>query len=282
MMNKIGGSHNPKAVVTYDIKNNKFKDITGTIISKKDPYFLSYSQFYATSGMDLYMTFPPSQVSIFNLKDIRLRDQPIHHKVQRFDACLATSTTHLFVISGLDETKQKVTTSVEVFDLKEKTWASSKLNLIEGRRFASCIVHQESGKLYAIGGTDARGSAVLSIEKMNISSPDSSNWHWETTNHQLQNRVLQARAVAYKSDVIVVGGQIEFKQDIKNFQVIDTNTDFVSASFPALSHGALAPGVIVIETAGLHTMYVFGGGNQSGAVTDKVQSYTFKLSRYFL
>ena len=280
MMNKIGGWDNSTAVVTYDIKNNKFTD-NGNITSKNYPYFLSYSQFYATSGMDLYMTVPPSQVSIFNLQDIRLRVQPFQRNVQRFDACLATSTTHLFVISGFDATMQKVTTSVEVFDLKEKTWASSKLNLVEGRRFASCIVHQESGKLYAIGGSGVRDFAVLRIEKMDISSLNLSQWRWETTKYQLQNTVFQARAVAYKSDIIVVGGQIAYGQDIKNFQVIDTKTDVVSASFPALSHGAQAPGVIVIETAGLHTMYVFGGASRSG-VTDIVQSYTFKLSKYFL
>ena len=255
-------------IIRYNIKADSFEGTatSGSSIITKDAFGMA--QFYTTVDNTVYM-LSDKQVGDYYISSFDLETQTFDPTWQKVvphgdyeSACIASDSNFLFVIGGDTGTPDK---SVEVMEISTKIWTSVG-DTMEYRLASACIAHNNT--VWVIGGLGPGLTELSSIEKMDISSTDLSNWKWEISKYPLKVPAAAVRAVVFEEKYILVIGGSDFvkKSAITSVQIIHTDQDGLTTEGPPLNHFMMAGAAITVNDV----VYVFGGES-------KTQSFEFAL-----
>eukprot|EP01084_Bolivina_argentea_P073953 134170_1 len=201
----IGGNSYSREVGKYDILYDNF-----TALPALPENVWGSSQFYTQTHNTVYMVVG-NLFHAFNMnteKFIYFWNQITLDESVGNSGCLASSNDFFFVLRNY---------KVQVLDLSTYKWVVGVPNMNESRSNLCCTVDTQNEHLYAIGGSGRK-----TVERISIT--DITNQQWNFTGNLMYN-TKEARAVAFKTMILVIGGRIDdIYSHIEKLQVIDCLT----------------------------------------------------------
>eukprot|EP01083_Nonionella_stella_P213428 769833_1 len=251
----LGGWDHERQLVSLSLQDDSIID--------HGQYNLSYNvygagQFYKQIDNTLWFldelgTF----IERFDLHTFQFDHDYISLPIRARTGCLTSArfdTDYLFVLGGVGAGDTGRSNSVQIFNLSSNLWLSNVSNMQQPRGKVSCMAHH--GKLYAIGGDHTSSIAHFTIETLNISNLitiESEQWVYIDN---LVQRIMNAIALIYEDDILVVGGNTWDGVNPgypSQINVIDTTTDTVSTG-GYLSYNTSAVSAIIVYPR----VFVFG------------------------
>eukprot|EP01084_Bolivina_argentea_P204029 348386_1 len=271
-------------MIEYDVQQNIFVDNGVSALNDKT---YGSGQYYNQIGNLLYIIDSTNTeninktLTVFNLES-KTFDHPYWNGIDSqiaaaYDGCIASSNDRIFIFGGKDNNNAFLGI-VQILYLSTNAWSSYTLTMNQERNEFSCIVHQPTDTLYAIGGNECNNCYLSSIEKIKIINIENEAWQYNI--NSLSSPAKGTRSVIYGNSIFVVGGYYWSTQDRDNYlntvNIIDAISGTVSLG-DSLAFGAQGIAAIIVN----NILYAFAGYNadniineNSGNALNKWQYYT--------
>eukprot|EP01083_Nonionella_stella_P066380 174758_1 len=243
----FGSKLAPKQFTQFDPITSQFKDANETYLTQS---IYGNGQFYSQQGSILWI-IKPSGDSLYTINTQTYTERDPHISIPvsvSYKSCLTSTETYLFTIGGQasDNTQLNL---VQVYNLTSESWFNAP-SLQLARIEAACVAigHQ----LYTIGGKNAALQVSYdSIERLYIDTFDN-NWSFITGT--LSEKMGSLAAVAYKDNILVIGGMARTLQIQSYVHLIHTQSESVQV-VGSLAASTSHTVVIIIDDV----LYIFGG-----------------------
>eukprot|EP01084_Bolivina_argentea_P268075 455232_1 len=232
----------------------KFNDVGSSVLANDT---LGTGQYYTQINDTVYMISPSGdQFNIYNLQNKQFinnwNDIVINTNVAN-KACIASNSNYIFVVGGGEN--GGVLNDFQALDLLANAWVQNTSPLNKGRYAHSCVVHEEVGYLYAIGGYGTGGQRTgYTVEKTNVSVTNISNSNWTQLPLELLEGTAGTRSIIYKSTIWILTGYWWNKYH-DTIQILNVTNDQISWG-PTMQNAVENSSPINVHD---YIMYVFGG-----------------------
>eukprot|EP01084_Bolivina_argentea_P136613 240594_1 len=256
----LGGyDGNHRQLVGYQRGANYFIDKGQMYFDEK---LGGWAQYYTQLGPYLYIA------GRYFIYKFNVRDQSMEYEYyERLDrsiggGCICSLNVdggYLIISGGSRATEGDSLPIVQIMNISANKWISNVPSLNTGRRSHSCISFNDT-KIFVIGG-EVRYVFTDTVEVFNFYDDDT----WSYTADNLSSKLIGARTVLYKNDIVVIGGYSRdgppggpFRNNyLDSIHVINgiTNTIYPVRSFldQKIAYGAS----IIVQSV----IYSFGGND---------------------
>eukprot|EP01083_Nonionella_stella_P022623 62567_1 len=256
----FGGYPDVRQFVTFNPDNNQFTDVNQSYLAV-DQQTRGWGQHYSQTGNDLWIIrdegegFIKIDTTTYGVTDPGITISP----AVAMSASLVTTPGFLIVIGGGNFNELS---AVQIYNLGTSQWLTGVPSLPNARGTAASVIVND--KVYLIGGRGATN--VITIQTSDISGlPTTIGLSWVAFPDTFTPDTFRCRAVAYGTDIYVIGGFNLDSGAIADVNLIDTISGTCEAIDTLSFETAGAPAIIVGNI-----LYAFAGwgnpnwGNQGG------------------
>eukprot|EP01084_Bolivina_argentea_P071323 129705_1 len=239
----IGGSSHPHQLFTFMVENETVSDYNATY----SPIRIQGATTYYTQVDDTLWILSTSGGNFVTLNletySIQQTNITFPSAVSYGTACLTSYEQSLFIVGGNRQMNE-----IQIYDILNGNWVTFRM-VIVGRRSSACVV--VNSLLYTVGGVGSGGAPLNSVVIYTTGAHISGHTMKET----LPVPLYGARAVAYGSDILLIGGtnDVDYSSDIV---VIHTATESIEICGSLTVAAAWTAPVLVDRV-----LYIFGGYN---------------------
>ena len=279
----LGGNNNAHQITEYNITNSSFTKLQIHIPYASDYSYYGWSQYWSQINNTLFISrgqyHQNTYLEKFNLINKEYNAKWTVVPTYRADrACLASSSTHLYIVGGLDwDTNNLGLTTMDIFNVISNSWETGP-EMSEGRRAHACIV-SNNNKLFAIGGWNRFDSHATSrptdtVEYISIDNIRQNSWQYTTNNMSIGLWAL--RVLKYGKNLYTIGGN-DYETPGDNprdiVHIIDSHTNIITVSNHSLAIAVYATAAIAVNGI----FYTFGGHFRPGESTNRLQYTTLSV-----